>query len=83
MTQKEYQEKITCLENAIKDLEHQLEIKTKEEIKYEQLLEDYHSINEELREQKKLNEMNDHTVQELRNTIRQYEKMLSKVTFNC
>ena len=82
MTQKEYKDKLLELENKIKEQAKELEYERIKEYKYEQVLENYHSVNEELRNEKEYNKLNCLTIDRLQKTIEQYEKILDKFTIN-
>ena len=82
MTQKEYKEKIEFLENRAKGLMKENEALRLQEYKYEQVLENYYRVSEELKQERDYNANNCKTIDNLQNIIRQYEKMLDRVTFN-
>ena len=82
MTQKEYKEKIEFLENRAKGLMKENEALRLQECKYEQVLENYYRVSEELKQERDYNANNCKTIDNLQNMIRQYEKMLDRVTFN-
>lgn len=82
MTQKEYKEKILTLENEIKELKKELNFEKNKVFNYNQLLEDYHITNEELRNEREYNIQNIATIDRLQKTIEQYEKILDKFTIN-
>lgn len=83
MTQKEYKEKIEFLEKQAKGLMKENEALRLQEYKYEQVLENYHRVSEELKQERDYNANNCKTIDNLQNMIRQYEKMLDRVTFTC
>ena len=83
MTQKEYREKVSVLEEKIKELRESEKILIEKQFNYNQVLEDYHRVSEELKMANRAIDMHLQTEQGLRETINRYEKMLDRVTFNC
>lgn len=81
MTQKEYKEKIEFLENRAKGLMKENEALRLQEYKYEQVLENYHRVSEELKQEREYNMQNCKTIDNLQSMIRHYEKMFDKVSF--
>lgn len=82
MTQKEYQEKLKALENEIIELKKEVDYEKNKFYNYEQVLEDYHRVSEDLRREKECNLHNTLTIERLNKTIEQYEKILNKFTIN-
>lgn len=82
MTQKEYKEEIEKYKKLIKNAEERLEEELNKNYKYEQVLEDYHRTNEELRQEKEWNKQNVNTIEGQRSIIEKYEKILDKFTIN-
>lgn len=82
MTQKEYRDE---LGKIIKDREN-IQQKLQEEINknsyYEDALQKYYFISEELRKEKEYNRLNCETIQSQREIIERYEKILDKFTIN-
>lgn len=83
MTQKEYKEKISSLENKIKDLIKEVESLRLRNYNYESTLEQYYIINEELRKEKEWNRQKELTINGLQDVIARYERILDKFTISC
>lgn len=82
MTQKEYKEKLLNLKNENEELKKKLDFERNKSYNYEQVLIDYHRINEEFIREKESNRQNVFTIDRLNKTIEQYEKILNKFTIN-
>lgn len=80
MTQKEYNEKTDILKQEIDNLKKELTIEKTKTYNYEEVLEKYYIINEQLRQEKEFNKQNCLMIERLQKTIEQYEKMLDKFT---
>ena len=82
MTQKEYREKIKQYEDEIAELRIKLEKAEDTQNTGVEALKLYYVINEELRSEKRYNEMNIQTMETQRKLIDQYEKILGRITIN-
>ena len=83
MTQAEYREEIEKYEKLLKDAEKTLQELRTRCCTYEQLLEDYHIANEELRLERIKNRENEVTISQMNKVIEQYEKILNRVNITC
>lgn len=81
MTKKEYEQDINVLSEKIKELKTENEELKAREHGYMQVLLNYHRVSEELKQERESNMHNRKTIDNLQTMIRQYEKMLDKVTF--
>lgn len=82
MTQKEYREKLKQYEDEIAELRIKLEKAEDAQNTGIEALKLYYTINEELRSEKRYNEMNIQTMETQRKLIEQYEKILGRITIN-
>ena len=82
MTKKEYEQDINILSEKIKELKTENEELKAREHDYMQVLLNYHRVSEELKQEREYNMQNCKTIDNLQNMIRQYERMLDRVTFN-
>lgn len=83
MTQAEYREKIERYEKLLADNNNRLQEEINKNYRYEQVLEDYHRVNEYLRREQEINTQIKMENQQLRETIEQYEKILNRVNISC
>jgi hypothetical protein len=83
MTQAEYREEINKYKEFLKESNKQLEEERLKNYNYQQVLEDYHRINEYLRREQEINTQIKMENQQLRETIEQYEKILNRVNISC
>ena len=82
MTKKEYEQDINILSEKIKELKTENEELKAREHNYMQVLLNYHRVSEELKQEREYNTNNCKTIDNLQKMMRQYEKMLDRVTFN-
>jgi hypothetical protein len=82
MTQKEYNEKILESEKENKDLRKELEFERRKNFNYEQVLEDYHRVSEELNKEREANIQNEYTIKNQNDVIEKYKEILDKFTIN-
>ena len=82
MTQKEHKEIVDELEKQIRELKKELDLEKNKSYNYEQVLEDYHRISEDLRVEKEWNRQNVASIERLNATIERYERILDKFTIN-
>lgn len=83
MTQAEYREKLEQFEKILADNNKRLQEEINKNYRYEQVLEDYHKVSEELRREQEINTQIKMVNQQLRETIEQYEKILNRVNISC
>ena len=73
---------IAELKNEILRLNEELNKERLTSSKYEQVLEEYHIINEDLRREREYNQQNIHTLNTQRMLIEKYEGIIGRISFN-
>ncbi len=82
MTQKEYKEKIEKLLKELETVKEELSEERAKNLNYEEALQRYYYLNEELMREKTSNELNNRTIKEQADIIEKYKKILDKFTIN-
>ena len=82
MTQKEYKEKIEKLLKELEIVKEELSEERAKNLNYEEVLQRYYYLNEELMREKTSNELNNRTIKEQADIIEKYKKILDKFTIN-
>ena len=82
MTQKEHNEKIEKYKQQIEELNLQLQEENRKNYNYEQVLEKYFTVNEELKREQESNKLNCKVIREQEEIIEKYKAIVDKFTFN-
>lgn len=82
MTQKEHNEKIEKLLKELENVKSELAEERAKNLNYEEVLQKYYYLNEELMREKASNELNNRTIKEQADIIEKYKQILDKFTIN-